>query len=573
MAMTKNIFKKITMRIIFISCVSVAAILYACDDKNIIPDDDCLAMTRVVVNNTNVSISNPYLLENWEKVDRIILNTLGAKEVTVPWGSGSSSSLPETFRKDIKKEDGWKMIFHTFKKVGLDEKQNYICFYNQFTGYLKFFYFYEGDKGNQGTQWFIMTSEGQKVKLLEEPTYLAKINTESATNDILLFSNLVGNPISGIEPGWNGFEFQVPYYSTDLTDMDFVIGAYNKQITDYNFLGKTELSTVGTITSSKKNDFGLSKGIANISGSDAKKLIDKLGENIFGDKVVLGKKVIDLITSIPTSGYISAIKSGLNLIFGKTTTTTSEVKLTTTGSINISGTSSTEVTAGIPSLSFNLYEILNPSKENKHYLGVWSLKEKPAVYYNRISQITGVSTIGMDANGKKIIKGNTDFPTIQRCVLNTEINPDILPYISKSSFSAKYILCKTLQGESYKYSSHDFHEAYNMTLLYSDENQLFYEGDLVGQRSIEANVVHNANTSQTYFYDWGNVRDGKILAVVSFNVTFLYEGKETEITQSRVYDVSYGVDSTVSPEQRHNPPYSIVVNYGYPDMRLNYGWE
>ena len=83
---------------------------------------------------------NSVLLNDWENVQMISLNTSGNHNVTVPWANGTASSLSESFRKDIKKGDGWVMLFHTFKQKGLDEKQNYMCFYNQFTGYLKVFY-------------------------------------------------------------------------------------------------------------------------------------------------------------------------------------------------------------------------------------------------------------------------------------------------------------------------------------------------------------------------------------------------------------------------------------------------
>ena len=73
-----------------------------------------------------------------------------------------------------------------------------------------------------------------------------------------------------------------------------------------------------------------------------------------------GSKLTKIISSIPGAGYISAISSGLNLIFGKTTTTTttSDIKLSTTGNISLTGTGSSQTTADIPPISFNLYDII-----------------------------------------------------------------------------------------------------------------------------------------------------------------------------------------------------------------------
>lgn len=106
-------------------------------------DANCVEdATRAIVNNGNESKTNPFLLNDWENVNEIVLNTSGNHKVSAPWATGTSSSLDVDFRKDIKKEDGWVMLFHTFKKKGLDEKQNYMCFYNRFTGFLKFFDLY-----------------------------------------------------------------------------------------------------------------------------------------------------------------------------------------------------------------------------------------------------------------------------------------------------------------------------------------------------------------------------------------------------------------------------------------------
>lgn len=52
----------------------------------------------------------------------------------------------------------------------------------------------------------------------------------------------------------------------------------------------------------------------------------------------------------------------------------------------------------------------------------------------------------------------------------------------------------------------------------------------------------------------------------------LCEGKESEINQSRVYEVNYGTNDRIKPEQMHDPPSRIVVNNGYPITRMNFGW-
>ena len=245
----------------------------SCQDKNTFVD---LPITRAIVDSVNVSISNPDLIDNWENIDEILLNTSG-EAVTAPWCDGATTHLPSDFRKDIKKKDGWRILFHTFKKIGLDKKQNYICFYNQFTGYIKIFYYYEGSAKSQGTQWFVRTGNGEKTHLFSLANYIAKSDTAEA-NEILC-SNMTGVPTDGINIGWNGFEFEVPY-CTDYKGIDLILGAYDTNITSFDFVGKEDLESVGTITTTNKSEgsSGLLRGIANLAGGQAKKFVDNIVE-------------------------------------------------------------------------------------------------------------------------------------------------------------------------------------------------------------------------------------------------------------------------------------------------------
>lgn len=575
-------------------CYAVPVICFAaCSaDDNILNGEAENALTRTVVSEYGVSTSNPNLISDWENLSEIVLNSekiTSGKSVTAPWADGSSSLLPESFRKDIKKEDGWKMLFHTFKRTGLDEKQNYMCFYNQYTGFIKIFYYYEGEQKFQGVQWYIKTTAGTNTKILNAPTYLSSPISYPATNNMLLFSNMTSVPTTGIQPGWNGFEFQVPGYCTDLTSMDFTIGAYERQITNYNLLGKETLTTLGTITTTSQSSSGLSKAVANIAGPEAKKYIDKLSKNLLGETVILGKNLGSLIGAIPSSGYISAFKSGLDMIFGKSTTTSiSDVKLTTTGTVELGGTSSIETTTGIPSLNFNLYEVLNPaatrsnpklvtasSSGSRHFLGVWTLKQKPIAYYDRVTMLTA-TPVGTSADGRKMsIKCSTRLPTIQHYDFEPVINPDLEPYITKKSFSIKYVVCDRMQGQSYKQFTHDINDALPKDILFSDSETIL-RALPTNQYTFETQV-DNIQPGQNYFiffYDWGKIKDGRLLAVISLDMICSYNGKETEIYQSQVYEVDCATSSTVGYkiEDVHHPPYVIVVNYGYPYTAM-YGWD
>lgn len=547
-------------------------------------------ISRAIVDENRSSISNPDLIYNWENIDRITINTIGAdltsKKVTPPWSDGTSSPLSEIFRKDIKKEDGWKMLFHTFKEVGLDEKQNYICFYNQFTGVIKVFYYYEGENQNQGTQWFIRTSNNQNAKLFNLVEYVTPTDTAAYDHNMLLFSNFSGDPIGGISPGWNGFEFEVPY-CTDYKNIDFVIGAYDKRIINFDFSGKTESSITGTITSTKQKKPGIiNKALASLAGPEAKKLVDKLPE-----KVNLGSKLTDLVKSIPSKGYVSAISSGLNSIFSKTTTTTQDVKLTTSGSITMEGTGTSEATAGIPSLSFSLYNTLNPTQEqvstsssfvynmqtatNEHYVGLWTMRTVPLVIYERVtsvSEITRFPSYGTDYYG---VTGKTNTPKLWGYSSIT-INPDVAPYITGYTIDHNFIVCDTLEGAPFKKGIVDVADLGKKTLLYSDGNNCFYEALHYRQEIPNGSwPVYIYHDPSSYYYDWGFVTNGRLLVVLSINIEFSYLGKTTVVNQSRTYNVGYGTDALYEdlPDDLHHPPFSYVLNYGYPYFQERNFWR
>ena len=167
--------------------------------------------------------------------------------------------------------------------------------------------------------------------------------------------------------------------------------------------------SAGTITSQEEESLNIVNGIANIVGGQAKQVIDNLAESGF-----FGTKLIGLITNISSGGYVSAIKAGLKLIFGKTTIVSEDIKLTTTSSIVMSGTASSIETVEIPVLNFNFYNTMNPTSTNDiassstsyiyntsdtndvHYLGVWSMSTPPSIVHRRLTPLTNIEVLNIN---------------------------------------------------------------------------------------------------------------------------------------------------------------------------------
>lgn len=553
----------------FIISISLITLLSCNDNIENIGSSDAKVLTRAIIDGNNSSTTNPELLNNWENVTNIVLGTKTgdvSETAIAPWITGASSYLSDTFVKDIKKEDGWRMLFHTFSKEGQDTKQNYMCFYNMFTGFVKVFYYYNGENLSQNLNWEISASKNKKI--LDKPSYFSKLESDAADNNKLIITNMAENPSGGLDVGWNGFEFQVPRYCNDIESMNFKIGAYQNVITTYNLLGKFEASTIGTITTESEGTSKVSGTIANIAGAGAKNLIDKFANNNLQGKVFLGKKITNLIGSITTGNYASIIKNGLSMIFGKTTTTTtSEVNLTTTGKATIEGKSSTILTAGIAPVSFNLYDELNTINDlgSNNGIGVWTLKKKPIVYYNRLSHLYNVKRNGTYSSSSRMqIDGDLDYPRILHYEIEPVINPDILPYLTKKEFSVNFVVCDKLDGETYKNGIKDVHEAFGRDTLYADSTRFLSATDAVKHVSFLVPKLNN-NKIGNYYYDWGCVTNGRLLAVITLNMAYDYNGKQKEVSLSQVYEVDYAIDEDqVQPESVHNKSNSWVVNYGYP---------
>ena len=579
-----------------ISLFLILVLFSACSDKisTILENDSSkygTFSTRALVDLSHSSSSNPTLLNDWENVERIKLNTIGSngidKTVTAPWVSSTSSTLDYTFRHDIKKEDGWVMLFHTFKEIGLDEKQNYMLFYNQFTGYIKVFYYYEGDRDSQGTQWFIKTSDGSSTQLLNLTGYLAGVNEHNLYN-MATFSNLTGEPTKGLSPGWNGFEFEVPY-CTDYRNIEFTIGAYDKKITYFDFTGNADLRTVGTITP-MGNGGGLLSTLASVAGNGAKSMIDDCISEANADstestgsikKMNFGTMLTNAISSIPAGSYVQAISAGLNLIFGKTSSVNySDVKLTTTGKIEFSGTGSLETTSGIPSITFNLYSMMNSDSPidnsdmfvyniqdgQNHFLGVWTLEKYPTITYQRLTRIKKFYKSELyDKDGaieplqrRYSFYGETEVPAKWQTMYIT-INPDLKQYLKDSISVATLMGCDKMDGIKYLSNVVDVDDCFPKKYIYQDSLKSFYQLNdretnmpvmgLVREIDFPYVVTNAAGTTfrgKQLMFDWGNIDCGRMLDAISITNLFNYKGRNMRIDQSRVYPISYTIDEGVA---------------------------
>ena len=92
---------------------------------------------------------------------------------------------------------------------------------------------------NQHCQWV-------GSSLLALNSYISPLDNSSDKPNCMNLSTFAQTPINGLTPGWNGFEFEVPY-TTDYRNISLSINSYNQVITDFNFSRYNRAKTEGTI--------------------------------------------------------------------------------------------------------------------------------------------------------------------------------------------------------------------------------------------------------------------------------------------------------------------------------------
>ena len=66
---------------------------------------------------------------DWENWSKVLLAS--GEEAFTPWNSVTGTDIPYDVRTDIKKADGWELIFHTVNGYGT-KNMNYLIFHNRY---------------------------------------------------------------------------------------------------------------------------------------------------------------------------------------------------------------------------------------------------------------------------------------------------------------------------------------------------------------------------------------------------------------------------------------------------------
>ncbi|WP_413514114.1 hypothetical protein [Myroides odoratus] len=413
---------------------------------------------------------------DWENETEITLP--GGNKRTLPWISGANTAIPNYITDDYQRDKGWELIYNLTENVN-DLGNNYLIFYNKFTGILRVFYYLNETVtlGNNGYWGLKVTGNNA---LLNNSNYFAYPINHKINNPLYVSSNIVNESLLGnnklITRGWNVFETEFTYTDESIENVKMSISSYNENISNVMLEGNVDLNSEGTIiTASTTNPFQTAaNNVAKGAGNAATKYIK---DNITNGVIKMGAGVIG-------GGVTAIVSKGINLIFGsfigkkeRTSTTTQKIefkthgKVTMNGSITSSNGNNILPVANLPIPTGNTISNSGIRPLYNHPLGVWNLEESPKI------------NLSVYAFGDESLNGDlVDFSrtvSLDQSSIKVKINPTVLSEIERYEVKTNVFVYKKFQNENNWNNNattagfHD-HLSFNGTLVYKDAQNEIY---------------------------------------------------------------------------------------------------
>lgn len=535
-------------------CLS-AFIIFSCSEQIDIENDSESDLpqlsSRAIVDLENVSVTNPDFINNWENMTSIVLNSSrpdNIRTASLPWVAASPSSLPENISYDVKKEDGWRMLMHTFKNYGLDEKQNYFILYNDFTGVLRVYYYCEQiPEANNSFMWNMRTTNSSSDYILGANTYPVKSLDISSTDNNMRISNYSNNEYSSLSYGWNAFEIPITY-STSNQNVEYLITAINTNISNIKLLGTSKGTINGTIISTTASGNSILTGAANLSKDAAKSYLDKV---LKSDKIKLSANLKNGISNFVGGVVKNGVQAGLKLIFGNTSQTKDyEVNLTMQTEIELTGTSEfPSVAQVVPLNNINLKKC-----NGGNNLGVWNIEKTPKVSYNKYSEAFLVEEQGgiLYPEPDELIPArlNIQIPFIRYEKPEIIVNPSIKKYLKTQSVTYELINCVGphnsglgiyYNGDLLNYMGDDVTGNYESIYKNSELSMYIWQFTSTYSDELLFSIEGYYKRGYKLVYDWTGSKDDTFVLVVTVNQTFDFNGKEIQVTSSKHFKTDFGM--------------------------------
>lgn len=361
---------------------------------------------------------------DWE--NETFVTTASGQRVRVPWAPDyTSTEMPVEIAKDVKKADGWKLIFHTFTSEA-DAYLNYLIFHNQLTGLLKIFYYSEGQTLGSNNGIWELEFQNCTQRMLNFTDAIADPLTYGSDRKHVYLTNITSNQSKGFVSGWNCCQTELAY-DPGFTGGYLRIGGHNLQTTVVDVSGQYNSVSNGLIISeSTTNPLNAGiKGAANLAGQSAEDWIkQKVSDGKIVDPEPATRSIGGLLAGIAGEGVKFIVNKGLHKVFSsfigkfdRTSTTTQKLQLRTEGSISLAGTlvaTNSSVVKGI-TIDFS------PNKVGR--VGAWSLADSPTLYFHPLGDFTMENYMGPSGEYTYRFRGMT------KSDYTINVNPDLQSHL------------------------------------------------------------------------------------------------------------------------------------------------
>lgn len=427
------------------------------------------------INDITYPLKNQKNEFNWE--EEPIYEICEDYKMTLPWYDGTAGMLDYYISDDYTKRQGWTMLFNTLNDK-TDCNQNYLIFYNKFTGVIRVFYYLlnnvDGDSG------FFKLWFSDFNALLNNEEYFAQPITSEILSKSAKYSNLSHFLYSWIGKGWNAFDVEITYDPTvPNKELYFSIGGlkHNKQSINYTsdwfkILPHLELSALyNNIKHPPNNQFPIQETFdVSLAGRGADLWL----------KNMVSENQINHIPNHPPQAILDGgpkalIASGLHKIFGSYT---SNLNATSYNILRFKTDDQYTSTEAIimdsesvsPLVKFPFPGSLIPDKtipEKKPIynkpLGVWNIDKTPVVLQSKRAYLAGENGNTYYYN-RMIRLDDESFKIV--------LNPEIFNHISHYETEVELYYYKKFRGKADwndKVFNKESEKPFNSSVVYKNE--------------------------------------------------------------------------------------------------------
>lgn len=337
---------------------------------------------------------------DWEAVD--YMPTPATHSILVPWANLAVKGFPSDIWYDIKKTDGWEMVYNLFNpNQALPSNPSFVL-YNKYRGLLRV-YVYVTNSGFTNSDYL---TDGISVSPNAINTHMLNYIGQDIVD--ITSKKTVATQIQGtqIAPGtWYASQYEIAYDPNVSTSTWQQLGLnYTLKWTNISSVtlqGDIQGTLKGTISTPAS---GFNLGNTLVSGALQFAGLSVLSNNAgpdnshpgVGNKLGLPSMVFDAVKDGLTSGASGIVKNVFSAILGGNSNNTQQVNLTLNAKINLTGSIAGSgalipdpgLGLGVPGTSNSQTAIGYLPYYNKP-MGIFYINNKPTMYAEMITHGDG----------------------------------------------------------------------------------------------------------------------------------------------------------------------------------------